>query len=397
MTKQELIRELENLPEERLKTLFPYPTLRWDIDIPDPLFHIIREYSNQHQNIAQQIGFFSFNSIRYDPPTGLFTYLEYKSYWRRLSTEALRDAHLNGCRYTGKYTKSRISIKPGKLIKMMFPNACPQTCEAFANAVKQYQLQNSPKAITEDVDILYAYHDINTTLSGTIGSSCMRYSNVLPRMHFYRMLGLRIATFRCPDTGKIRSRALVWPNITFTPENGETQIVTFLDRIYYTNEEDLNRTIAYAEMQGYLYRRKQGAGPTSDLILSGKEVRGLLKFPVTSDQLKAIYPYMDTLPFLCYDGSLYLSNQPTNSRMVLQHLDGYHALEFPIKGIGFPFRGDTIPCFFHNDTGYPHGTVDFDADYQLTFNEEMRNELISSLPDCPDDTEEEEEEEDDDE
>lgn len=134
--------------------------------------------------------------------------------------------------------------------------------------------------------------------SGTLHSSCMKYSKCQKFLNIYvenkacRLLILK-GFF---DNSLIEARALVWKL-----SNGET----FLDRIYYTSPHQVDIIINYAIDNGWLYKSKQDSSEDTEIIMPDGTEYGEILHVELNDTYFSYYPYMDTFKRLIHGDGLY--------------------------------------------------------------------------------------------
>lgn len=128
---------------------------------------------------------------------------------------------------------------------------------------------------------------------GSLHSSCMRYGSCQKYFDIYTTNPDVCSLLICKsdyDSSKITGRALVWKL-----DNGDTM----MDRIYYSNQHDIQIFIEYARSMGWVYKSERG------LICIGEdEERYSEDIGVDIKNWKfEYYPYLDTIPYLS-DGHL---------------------------------------------------------------------------------------------
>jgi hypothetical protein len=118
---------------------------------------------------------------------------------------------------------------------------------------------------------------------------------------------------KSPDNQElIIGRALVW-----TLDTGET----FMDRIYYSYNEDVELFKEYARSKGWCYKAKQESSQHSRIEFSPEKVReGDLTVKLEKYWFDD-YPYMDTLKFLNERAQI-ISTNNYRSDLTLESTDG---------------------------------------------------------------------------
>ena len=176
-------------------------------------------------------------------------------------------------------------------------------------------------------DIAYWYHENRYEKNGTgsLGSSCMRYSRCQSYFDIYTQndeVSLIILKSK-DDPNKIIGRALLWDaELVNKPDETEDADIKFMDKIYVNDYSDENFFIKYARAHGYYYKRFQDSSSTP-LMFDGKELstdESLITVSVGDGYDR--YPYIDTL---CYydEGNGMLSNDSDSTYdYTLQETEG---------------------------------------------------------------------------
>lgn len=204
------------------------------------------------------------------------------------------------------------SIKPseiriGRAIKQLLKGAGIEKSDAdiekFVNKWKsriKYEVDRFDFfRLVKGDDIKFWYHQKNySKKGGTLNGSCMRYDSCQRFFGIYtdnpdvcQMLIL------IDDNNQLTGRALVWKL-----RNGET----FMDRIYYVNDSDVDLFKNYAKKEGWYYKHQQNNEPNEVII--NPEGKGVISgIFVDLDTDFKYYPYMDTLRYLSKSDG-YLTN-----------------------------------------------------------------------------------------
>lgn len=216
--------------------------------------------------------------------------------------------------------------------------------KAAYNSYKSRKERKEPFRLVSGEDIRYWYlmdNYCSKTLRGygTLGKSCMRYEQCQFYFDIYvnnpGVVQLLIKTEFEDGEEKLRARALFWKS-----DKG-----TFLDRIYYTDQEE------YQEMINWC---KENLKPRFE---PGKFL-GNVEVKLESDQNEyPRYPYMDSLPYYyTVNRTLYSYKPQVNQRdelLYLQDTDG-----------GFE-RQDLVYCDYIDDS-YPADEVVY-SDYHQSY------------------------------
>jgi len=201
--------------------------------------------------------------------------------------------------------KSRIPIKVGKIVSKFFKketirmhNVTNSDVESFVNLFKSYFDSSSIKfEIVSGPDILKwyleeNYYQPNGSRPGTLWKSCMRYSNRNSFMKLYSDNPDIKMLITLDVSGKLRSRALLWDDITCT-NDGKYKV---MDRIYSVFDHEIESLKLWANKNGYLYKNEQSCKNNNLFIQDGiiKEFNLSIKL---KNYMFDTYPYLDTFCF----------------------------------------------------------------------------------------------------
>ena len=96
--------------------------------------------------------------------------------------------------------------------------------------------------------------------------------------------------------GQLVARALIWYNVFVVDKPESPTKGTLLDRIYYTNESDVNIFIDYAKKNGWSYKTHQ-VKDCLTFIFNGVETNKPISTRLMNKGYYNAYPYIDTLCF----------------------------------------------------------------------------------------------------
>ena len=185
----------------------------------------------------------------------------------------------------------------------------------FKSEVKVLQNRMNYFELVSGDDIAYWYsEDRYYNHRGTLQSSCMRYDNCQTFFGIYTDNPDKVSLLilKSEDSeNEIKDRALVWKL-----DNGDT----FMDRVYYTFDEDLELFIKYANKNNWVYKALQKSD--SEFMKNGEKYIKELKVSLDEVEFDE-YPYVDTLTYLYFDyPSGYLSNKDYGSDITLDDEEG---------------------------------------------------------------------------
>lgn len=346
---------------DKIIDFLKYPDQFWDVSLPDQLKDQLKELQEKYSNINEQAEEFIINRIRSNfLEVDKVFYAEKENFWKgytyldlmadylyfqeneeqfsnshsvydtikrsvlRAIREKLQSYRLDSVSEEDEFSLFNYqSIKPGKFIKKLFPEATPQECESFQQKWFSYFRKWNVDALVLSDKIIRNYHGRNYAdrERGPLASSCMRYDGTLLFMHFYEMNGVKIVTFPDPDDEtKIRARALVWENV-FIPDEKEREehnlpkYINFVDRIYFNTEKDKMFIEAWAVKNGYYRKAEPSPDWVGVITPEGRRIdnRFKMNYPIT--YVSGYFPYIDTLFLIesTEQGELVLTNKQSSS------------------------------------------------------------------------------------
>lgn len=215
------------------------------------------------------------------------------------------------------WSKNRIEIKIGKLVKKLFGHKYPDSgkngmdIESFVNMYKSvYDGDSSLFDIVEGDNIIYWYnYDNYISLSHVtpLHKSCMSHSNCSDFLNFYVLNKDKVKMlilYENDSKEKIVARSLLW----YLDEPNQR---VYMDRIYYSNDMYINTFINYAQKNGWLYKKNQTFYSTEVIDSTNNTEYYHLKMSIKNIKLNRYYPYLDTFKYLYQDNRI-LSNSVLN-------------------------------------------------------------------------------------
>ena len=202
--------------------------------------------------------------------------------------------------------ETRIGRVATKLLQKVNKKYSPKEVEEFVNKFKSTVeiLRDKLKSfkIVSGDDIAYWYSEMRyVSGNGTLQNSCMRYSSCEDYFSVYTENKDKVSLLilKSEDNeDKITGRALIWKL-----DSGET----FMDRIYYTKEEEVELFKEYARKNGWIFKVRQNMDFWGDVeFTDGKQNSMIIKVTLNTNFDK--FPYMDTMRFL-YKNKGIISNQ----------------------------------------------------------------------------------------
>lgn len=216
------------------------------------------------------------------------------------------------------WSTSRNSIKVGRLVRAIlkaskiefvdkdleeFTNTYKATFDFAQDVLKQFD-------IVKGEDISYWYDNSNEDRyvdgGGVLNSSCMAESpNSFFDMYCNNTKEIQMVVLYGDDgeikdgkfvSDRIKGRALLW-KATIDGSEG-----TFMDRIYTTNDSDVELFKQYAEKNNWWYKKSQSMEPDEKITNGSTSKSAVLKVRLTgSGGDWDYYPYMDTMCYLSTD------------------------------------------------------------------------------------------------
>lgn len=192
-----------------------------------------------------------------------------------------------------------------------FVNKYKATFDFMSDALKQFDVVQGKK-------IAYWYwHEHYTEGGGTLNNSCMAevdedffdiycYNNQVSLVVLYDDEGT-ISDGKYTSS-KIKGRALLWEcKIEGTP-------ATFMDRVYTSNDSDVELFKQFAEKNGWWYKTSQSMEPYTP-ITDGNTRKSAQIVANLGDVEWDKYPYMDTMCYISTDNSTVSNREDEADRM----------------------------------------------------------------------------------
>lgn len=221
--------------------------------------------------------------------------------------------------------------KIGKLLSDKIDNTVIQKISAILYARKEST--NITLKLTNDIKYYYLENNYSEKYgnNGQLQSSCMRYTHLQDAIGFYESIAPDIVQLliAVDSENKTIGRALVWYNVETDTGNN----ITYLDRIYSSNDNISQLFRNYAEANGYISREDN----TSRLTVN-------VNIPTD-----IAMPYFDTFQY-------YNINEGLNSYtgdVCLESVEGS-----TIDEIFHPIKCYDCDCHINNDEGCYSETID---------------------------------------
>lgn len=185
----------------------------------------------------------------------------------------------------------------------------PKDIENFVNLYKmQIDKLNDKFSLFEIVDgrdIEYWYNNENyLNTNGSLGSSCMSDAPDYFFKPYVLSPNVSLVIYKSEEDDEvIIGRALLWKL-----ETGET----FMDRIYTTQDSDVELFRQYAKENGWMYKRYNNSSNDGDVVMPDGSYKNMLLTAQTAKDIES-FPYLDTLKYYSPDTGL-MSNKSIGVR-----------------------------------------------------------------------------------
>lgn len=230
---------------------------------------------------------------------------------KRLDRDKFGICTIDGISFDIDYNNIKPSeMKVGRLVNTILKKAgikvSDKDVEQFVNKWKSFiDFSNNKYSnfkLVKGEDIRYWYYEEKYEgYGGSLNGSCMKHKNCQPFFDLYvenpDVCQLLILKSHNEDT--ILGRALVWKL-----RDGDT----FMDRIYTSNDSDVELFKKYAQEKGWMYKSCQDFNEYTSIVLPNGGVKHLTLNVDLKNSYFDSYPYMDTLKFLNYNKNTLTNN-----------------------------------------------------------------------------------------
>lgn len=195
-----------------------------------------------------------------------------------------------------QYHKYRQDIKIGKFIKLLFKDKyTDKEIEEFVNKYKSvFKSKNFIVVNGNDIKKYYNHNFYEKSEKGTLYTSCMRFDDCDKYLNIYSKNPEKVSLLiykKNINNDIISGRAILWK---LDKPNG----VTFMDRIYFTDDYILDIFKEYAKEHGYYYKQFQSYDTYSPIICVNAKTCIKMDLSVKLNDIEYdYYPYMDTLKY----------------------------------------------------------------------------------------------------
>jgi hypothetical protein len=191
--------------------------------------------------------------------------------------------------------------------------------DKYKSEIKEKREKFTRFEIVKGEDIRHWYNvNFYYKVSGTLGTSCMRYERCQPYLDIYvenDTVSLIILKSK-EDNNLIIGRALLWDATLLSKE----EPIKFMDRIYINDHSDTDFFIKFAKENGYYYKQNQDYSETP-IVFNGNVLEdrdSYIKVKVGGPY--EYYPYIDTIKY--YIEGEYLTNKDDSCDYSLTDTEG---------------------------------------------------------------------------
>lgn len=208
------------------------------------------------------------------------------------------------------FGNKRNEIKIGRFVRKIFEmNNVRFTDTEIEQFVASYAANVSQTGISfkivsgEDIRKYYLYANYHST-SGSLGNSCMRYSNCQPRfdLYVYNPNEVSMLVLFNKDSKKVTGRAILWKKTSIrNTHTGQEWEGTFMDRIYVNNDRHTELFKKYARDNGFSFKKTQSYSSVQKAIVDGQDWSSS-SIKVKLNRINIDSPYLDTVKLMGVDG-----------------------------------------------------------------------------------------------
>jgi hypothetical protein len=171
----------------------------------------------------------------------------------------------------------------------------------------------------DDIKKYYNEESYYQTGSGTLGTSCMRYSRCEEYLNIYSENPDQVSLIiikSLDDSEKIIGRAILWT---------DSKDRKFMDRTYVIDHSNVILFIEYAIKNGYYYKRNQTYSDDTQIMFNGLAIStsdSIIKVKLEVGGTFDSYPYCDTLKYYNTETSIITNDSDGSYNSTLTDTDG---------------------------------------------------------------------------
>lgn len=188
-------------------------------------------------------------------------------------------------------TASKISFTDSEIEK--FTNQYKATYDFAKDALKQFDIVKGDKIAYwyDEENYVSGGGSLNNSCMASVGSDCFDIYTQNPQVSLVILYGEggSIESEKYTDS-KIKGRAILWD------AKLDGQPVKFMDRIYTSQDADVELFKQFAEKNGWWFKKRQSMEPGDDFTDGSSSKKGKIKVNLDDTDFE-YYPYCDTV---CY-------------------------------------------------------------------------------------------------
>lgn len=225
--------------------------------------------------------------------------------------------------YKKIWTSNRNGIRIGRLTRSLLTSASInftiKEIEEFTNQFKAAHDFNNNATNKFDIvsgdDISKWYHfEKYTQGGGTLNNSCMgnvkkEFFDIYSKNPQVKLVILYGDEGKLDSnkytSDKIKGRAILWNNVECIGVDGK---INFMDRIYTSQDSDINLFKIFAESKGFWYKKEQSMDIFCKITNGVVEERANITLSLDKTNFP-FYPYTDTMSFVNLDNNIITNNE----------------------------------------------------------------------------------------
>ena len=239
--------------------------------------------------------------------------------------------------YNKVWTSNRNNIRIGRLTRSLLTNSSinftTKEIEDFTNQFKAAYDFNSDATnkfdmVSGDDIAKWYHHEKYIQGGGTLNNSCManvkkEFFDLYTKNKQVKLIILYDDNGRLENgkyiSDKIKGRAIVWNGAKCGGIEGE---INFMDRIYTSQDSDMDLFKIFAESKGLWYKRSQNMD--NECTISNGIIEQQAKISIELDETNfPFYPYTDTMSYTNLDNNIVSNTSNSFHRRLRSTTGGY--------------------------------------------------------------------------
>lgn len=231
----------------------------------------------------------------------------------------------------------KISMKVGRFVTKLLTDTCISQATYSAYDIERFvyiwkgfanfEEMSKDFEIVNGEDIRKYYNHRNYAAGGSLSESCMKHEQCQPYLDIYCENPKQINMLILKNGyGKITGRAIIWKNVNHRLkewDKKQKEVVTFMDRIYSTEESVVEMFKIYAKKMGWLYKYRQQIDDDTPIVQNSKVISNSKLFFYLDNVLSydSSFPFMDTMRNYSLENG-FISNKPFKGSVELCNTSG---------------------------------------------------------------------------